>query len=286
MNPPTNTAKTIIPGIINAGQVVSLVGQGATGKSLLILDIAMALASGQSVLGHPPIEPMSVLYIDMENPIGDVYTRRASLGYRDDSLERLTYYHMPNLPALDTKAGGQFIEAMAERHSPDLVIFDTISKLVAGEESKSDTWQDLHKYSLVPLRRGNRAAFILDHQGHDASKGARGSSAKRDNVDLQWIQTCRGDLITLKLDKCRTLHDTETLKIRRGGTPLRHTIERDPALHCTEILDKLGADMGIGRDKARDLLDYNGYRFSVQVINAALKQRKNPVQNEPVRNAA
>src|ERR1700739_2274608 len=67
MNPPTNTAKTIIPTIINAGQIVSLVGQGGTGKSLLMFDIAMALATGQSVLGHPPAEPMSVLYIAMEN---------------------------------------------------------------------------------------------------------------------------------------------------------------------------------------------------------------------------
>jgi RecA-family ATPase len=196
MNPPTNTAKMIIPAIINAGQIVSLVGQGGTGKSLLVFDIAMALAAGQSVLGHPPAEPMSVLYIEMENPVGEVYTRRANLGYQDNSLERLTYYHMPDLPALDITAGGEFIEAMAERHSPDLVIFDTISKLVAGEESKSDTWQDLYKYSLVPLRQTNCAAVILDHQGHDSSKGARGSSAKRDNVDLQWIQGCNGDLIT------------------------------------------------------------------------------------------
>jgi AAA domain len=94
------------------------VGQGGTGKSLLMFDIAMAMATGQSVLGHTPAEPMSVLYIDMENPVGEVYTRRANLGYHDNSLERLTYYHMPDLPALDTKSGGKFIEALAERHSP------------------------------------------------------------------------------------------------------------------------------------------------------------------------
>jgi hypothetical protein len=122
------------------------------------------------------------------------------------------------------------------RHSPDLVIFDTISKLVAGEESKSDTWQDLYRYLLVPLRQTNCAALILDHQGHDASKGARGSSAKRDNVDPQWIQTWRDGVITLKRDKCRTLHDTETLKIRRGGTPLRHTTETDAVQDCMTFL--------------------------------------------------
>jgi RecA-family ATPase len=271
-NPPIDTSKPIIPNIINAGQIVSLVGQGGTGKSLLMFDIAMALASGRSVLGHPSVEPMSVLYIDMENPIGEVYTRRSNLGYQDNSLERLTYYHMPGLPALDTKSGGQFIEAMAERHSPDLVIFDTISKLVAGEESKSDTWQDLYKYSIVPLRQANCAAVILDHQGHDASRGARGSSAKRDNVDLQWIQTCTGELITLKRDKCRTLHDTATLKIRRGGTPLRHTIEIDPVRECISFLDSIGFTGG--RPAAEGALASHNRHWPKSVLEKALRQRK------------
>ena len=272
MNPPTNTGKTIIPDIVNAGQIVALVGQGGTGKSLLVLDIAMALAAGQSVLGHPPGEPISVLYIDMENPVGEVYTRRDNLGYQDNSLERLAYYHMPDLPALDTRAGGKFIDAMTERHSPDLVIFDTISKLVAGEESKSDTWQDLYKYSLVPLRQTNCAAIILDHQGHDANRGARGSSAKRDNVDLQWIQTCRDGLIILKRDKCRTLHDTETLKIRRGGTPLRHTTETDAVQDCMTFLDSIGFTGG--RPAAEGLLADHNRQYPKRVLEEALRRRK------------
>lgn len=272
MNPPTNTSKTIIPEIIRAGQIVSLVGQGGTGKSLLMLDIAMALAAGRSVLGHPPVDPVSVLYIDMENPMGEVYTRHANLGYHDNGLEKLTYYHMPDLPALDTKSGGQFIEAMIEVHSPDLVIFDTISKLVAGEESKADTWQGLYKYSMVPLRQANCAAAILDHQGHDASKGARGSSAKRDNVDLQWIQTCQGGLITLKLDKCRTLHDKEMLKIRRGGTPLRHTFEVDAVRECISFLDDIG--FAGGRPAALGALAAHNRYWPKYVLEEALRQRK------------
>src|ERR1700739_2629979 len=68
MNPPTNTAKTIIPTIVNAGQIVSLVGQGGTGKPLLIFATALPLAAGNPVWAPPPAEPMSVLYVDMENP--------------------------------------------------------------------------------------------------------------------------------------------------------------------------------------------------------------------------
>lgn len=272
LNPPTNTAKVIVPDIVNAGQIVSLVGQGGTGKSLLMLDVAMALASGQSVLGHPEVDPMSVLYIDMENPIAEVCTRRDSLGYLADSLDRLTYYHMPDLPPLDTKMSEQYIEALVQKHLPDLVIFDTISKLVAGEESKSDTWQDLYKHSLVPLRRADCAVIILDHQGHDATRGARGSSAKRDNVDLQWIQTSKGNLITLKRDKCRTLHETEMLKIRRGGTPLRHVVEGDPVQECIGFLDSIGFEGG--RPKAQDVLKAHNMKWPRPVLEEALRQRK------------
>jgi hypothetical protein len=271
-SPPTNTAKPIIPDMISAGQIVSVVGQGAVGKSLLIFEIAMALATGRSVLGYPPADPIRGLYIDMENPVGEVYKRRLDLGYGDDSLEGLTYYHMPNLPPLDTQAGGKFVEALAERHSADLLILDTISKLVEGEESKADTWQDLYKYSMIPLRREDRAVFILDHQGHDDTRGARGSSAKRDNVDLQWIQKRQGDVITLRRDKCRTLHDTETLKIRRGGTPLRHTVEVDPVRECITFLDSIGFTGG--RPAAQGALAVHKRHWPKSVLEEALRQRK------------
>lgn len=271
-NPPNTMAKSLIPEIINAGEIVSVVGQGGTGKSLLMLDIAMALASGRSVLGHPSVDPISVLYIDMENPVGEIFARRTSLGYQDHPLEKLRYYHMQDLPALDTESGGRAIEALLERDRPELVIFDTVSKVVGGEESKADTWQDLYKYSIIPLRQANCAAAILDHQGHDASKGARGSSAKRDNVDVQWIQSLSGNLITLKRDKCRTLHNTEVLKIRRGGTPLRHLIEDDPVQACRDFLDSIGF-VG-GRPAALDAISAHNRHWSRLTVEAALRLRK------------
>ncbi|WP_411431715.1 AAA family ATPase, partial [Mycolicibacterium neoaurum] len=45
------TASPVIPGLLNEGESGSLIGQGAVGKSLLALDIALRLASGSSVLG-------------------------------------------------------------------------------------------------------------------------------------------------------------------------------------------------------------------------------------------
>ncbi|BBY24133.1 AAA family ATPase [Mycobacterium stomatepiae] len=283
MRPPSTTTQRLIPEIINAGEIVSVVGQGGTGKSLLMLDIAMALASGQPVLGHPSVDPISVLYIDMENPVGEIFARRTSLGYHDHPLEKLSYYHMQDLPALDTAPGGRAMEALVKRDMPELVIFDTVSKVVAGEESKADTWQDLYKHSIILMRQANCAAVILDHQGHDTSKGARGSSAKRDNVDVQWIQTLSGNLITLKRDKCRTLHHTEVLKIRRGGTPLRHLIEDDPVKACVDFLDSVGFTGG--RQAALEVIAAQNRYWPRNTVEAALRQRK-AAEAGTARNAA
>lgn len=285
LNSETGTTTPVIPDILNKGEVASLVGQSETGKSLLSFDIALALSTGQSVLGHPANDPMDVVYIDMENPRGEIQRRVTDLGYELPALDRLHYYHMQSIAPLDTKNGGADMQWIAELHSPALIVLDTISKLVTGEESSADTWQDFYKFTLMPLRRRDHAVFILDHQGHDASRGARGSSAKRDNVDIQWIQSRKDDLITLKRDKCRSLHSIEVIKIRRGGKPLRHIVEGDPVTRCVDVLDKLGTPPGIGRERAREALNAGGYEFPVHVITEALRLRK-AAQSKPAQEAA
>ncbi len=45
--------------------------------------------------------------------------------------------------------------------------------------------------------------LCLDHQSHDTARGARGSSAKRDDVDVACIMKRKGNSIELKLGKGR-----------------------------------------------------------------------------------
>lgn len=116
----------------------------------------------------------------------------------------------------------------------------------------------------------------LDHQGHDSAKGARGSSAKRDDVDVAWIMKRKGNEIELKLDKGRGLHHPETVKLHLHRKPLRHL----PAVtggkdgECVEALDRLGVPPGTTRDEAAATLRANGYQFSNEVVGAAVKSRR------------
>ena len=65
-------------------------------------------------------------------------------------------------------------------------MLDTSSRMVQGKENDSDTFIQLYRCSLVPLKRRGITVLRLDHPGKDESRGQRGSSAKDGDVDTIW----------------------------------------------------------------------------------------------------
>ena len=75
-------AQWLIEPIIPAHRAVALYAAGKTGKSLLILDLVAAAASGRNILGGAPLEaPIHILYVDQEMTQPDLQERLHSLGY-------------------------------------------------------------------------------------------------------------------------------------------------------------------------------------------------------------
>jgi RecA-family ATPase len=60
-----------------------------TGRSLLALEIAAGLATGQAVLGNPPREPVTMVYLDSENRLISLVERLQAMGYHHSNLKRL-----------------------------------------------------------------------------------------------------------------------------------------------------------------------------------------------------
>ena len=236
-------AEPVIPDLLNVGESGSLVAQAGAGKSLLMQEIAVTLALGEPVLGTPARDPIKVMYIDMENPQAELADRLRRMGYApaDLSGHPLLYFSYPDLPPLDTDDGGWTLALEAEKYDPQLIVLDTISRLVEGKEDSADTWRNLYNHTMIPLRRQGRTVLRLDHQGHDSSRGARGSSAKRDDVDVAWIMKRSGNEVTLTRDKGRGLSHPEKVMLHRHATPTRHL----PVIHdgkqgeCVEALDRL-----------------------------------------------
>ncbi|SRR6266487_3483719 len=152
----------LIEPLIEAGQSVALYAVPGTGKSLIALECAAALAAGRPVLGNPARDPVTVVYIDVENRQPSLVERLQAFGYQPADLDRLILYSFPSIAALDTPAGGQQILALAVTAHAAIVIIDTTSRVVAGPENDADTYLAFYRHTVVPLRARGCAAAGLD----------------------------------------------------------------------------------------------------------------------------
>lgn len=201
--------------------------ESGIGKSLLWAEVGAGLSAGKSVLGYPAQEPIRVMYLDHENtPKGDIKPRLQSMGYKPEDLENFFYLSFPNIESLNTKNGGQSLMELLDFFQPNLVFIDTFSRFVEGDENSSKVAQDFYDYAGRELKRRRIAYLRIDHIGKDASRGARGSSAKVDDLDLIWTlsRTKDENVFMLKNQKARVPVSQNEYAIERCLEPLRHQI--------------------------------------------------------------
>jgi hypothetical protein len=203
----------LFPPLIEAGTVNVLFGLPGVGKSLLTLDIALQIIA----------EGKTVMAVDEENRVADLVERLRKFGKGPEDLDQLVIYNFASLPPLDTAEGGRDLLALAEENKPALVILDTASRMLEGDENSSATWMSFYRNSLVPLKGKGIASLRLDHQGKDASRGQRGSSAKDGDVDTTWrLKFQDGGMLALEREKTRSSHGEEWILIERVESPLLH----------------------------------------------------------------
>lgn len=269
--------------LLEVGRVVAVYSPPKVGKSLLALEIAAALALGRPVMGNAARDPLVVLYVDLENTTDDVHERLVDLGYGLDDVERLQarlpYLSFPDLPALDSEKGGTHLLRIARRHRADLVVIDTVSRVIEGDEDSGDTFRALYRHAVMPLKREGRTVLRLDHAGKDITKGQRGSSAKNDDVDAVWVLTKRTDTrLDLRRTHSRTNHGVDLVELTRQSGPLRHTIASSGAgsevLEVAGHLDRLDVPLDAGRTVARKALAEAGIKVSNAVLEKAVRHRK------------
>jgi hypothetical protein len=210
------------------------------------------------------------------------------MGYGPADLTNLHYLSFPTMPPLDRADGGQDLAAVADYYDAKLVIIDTVSRVVAGEENSADTYRNLYKHTLMPLKAARRTVVRLDHLGKDGNAGARGSSAKNDDVDVVWhLSQAPGPngeaYVSLKLDRQRGNAHPDMVRILREINPrLQHVAKAAPLTldeeqrirNCLDAMNRIGLPSDIGARKARTALRDSGYKVRNDVVAAAVKARK------------
>lgn len=252
------------------------------GKSLLTLEIAAHLAEGTQVLGYTPDRPIRVLYVDYENdPRGDTVNRLKAMGYTPDRLNNLMILSYPVIGGLDTQQGSATFTEILNVYAPELVILDTMSRAIDGEENENDTYLNFYRLIQLPMKKAGIALVRLDHTGKDETKGQRGGSAKSGDVDMVWhYQKVTDTLFRLSLDANRLPVGEQVLTLRREQGPLRHVVigadqaRQERVDEINRLLDEAGHDNQVGERTARDEIKAAGKSAANDLLREALKQRK------------
>lgn len=277
----------VMCGLLPAGAAVSLAAPAGTGKSLLALAIALAVARGNRRFAGLDI-PRSrrVLYIDMENTADDLGERFESFGVTQDTdLGGLTYLSFPELPPLDTSAGaGELLDILAAyEHQPgDLLIIDSLQRVISGEENSSDTMRAYYLHTGIKLKRCGFTSLRLDNTGKDAARGSRGTSGKRDDVDLELVmlpdEDRPDDLFRIAINKTR-LADISPIALERfvDRDGLTRFSTSDDPFRCAvnaakDQLDAAAVPFDSGIQQARHALQ--GRNYTERAIRTAVRERR------------
>jgi RecA-family ATPase len=254
-----------------------------SGKSLMLLEIAAALATGQPVLNQQAQPPMHVLYVDYEMSAQDIKDRLESFGYgAGDDLTKLHYALLPSIGGLDTAEGAKYIIDAVTHNDIQLVIIDTTARAVEGAENDADTLRAFYRWTGLALKSKGCTYIRADHAGKDTAKGQRGTSAKNDDVDLVWRFTKRTENnIMLEATHRRMSWVPEKVEIEMVETEhgLRHQVVHDKpsvaAQTMTMTLTRLGVTSSMSLKDVRVLLKTNNIKCAQDTLRAAMHTLRN-----------
>ena len=144
------------------------------GKTMFGIGLGMAAADGSGFLHWRGVRPARVLFIDGEMSRRLLQQRLidevARLGRSPEGFHILSHEDVENFRPLNTPEGQAFIERMIERiGSVDLIIFDNIMSLLAGNMKETEQWAATLSWVRSLTRR--KIGQMWMHHTNDEGKG-------------------------------------------------------------------------------------------------------------------
>jgi len=172
------------PGLLPPQGILFVGGEPKVGKSLLVSNLALALAAGSDRLGFPIPTPRRVLVCQFELPVpqfvGRLATMRHLLGPAAD--QNLLVDTRASGHLLSAPQGLQHFLAAARTAAAEIILLDPLYSTHDQDENDTRAMAALCQ-SLLRLREASRAALIVVHHvrksigRYEIGSAFRGSSA-------------------------------------------------------------------------------------------------------------
>lgn len=197
----------LFPGVMPAHAVGVAFGPQEVGKTWLILDQALHIATGKLGYGRQEREPEDVIYFSGEGFEDLVHSRIDAWCAYHQVETTLPHFHLledfPNV-ADDHDVDRLTDEIVKRRVRPSLIVLDTYARVLAQAGLNENDPLDVMKFirQAESLKRGYGCTVLaIHHSGKDIERAARGSNALLAAVDFAYEIMANWEVMALQL-KC------------------------------------------------------------------------------------
>ncbi len=177
----------LIKGVIPQASVGVLFGESGAGKSFVMLDMALAVATGERWRDHRTTQGR-VVYLIAEGARGFRNRLSAWQISTGTSLEGVALDVIDATPNFLVKEDALAVckSILQSGPKPSLIIVDTLAQVLAGanENASEDIGKALTHCNGIHKATG-AMVMLVHHSGKDSTKGARGWSGLRAAVDTE-----------------------------------------------------------------------------------------------------
>lgn len=184
----------LIKNWIAKGELISIIAQPAAGKSLLALEMALAMATKTHWRGEKVSRVSTVCYIIGEGQKGFMDRVRAYEIDNNVCVDDCPFYLSNTSAQLDTVEGlTQTIKAIEKTNKiPDVIITDTLARCYGGDENSArDIGEFVKNCNYLSAYFNGAAVILIHHSGHSDKTRSRGSSALIGAVDKSYLLTVK-----------------------------------------------------------------------------------------------
>lgn len=150
--------KWVIPELLPLGETVILAGSPKSGKTLLAIDAAFAVATGESTFLKEAVTQGRVLIISVDESADSTKAKLIKRGFRRgdaSNVQVMTQFDVRQIKALEERL---------EVFRPTLVIIDSLKRIVHGQQVSENSAEFADNiYTIKELLTRYKAAGILIH---------------------------------------------------------------------------------------------------------------------------
>ena len=189
----------IVKGLIPKNGLAALYGPSGSGKSFLLLDLALAIATGEVFWFGRRIKSVPITYVCLEGESGLGKRVKAWFTYANKAFPKLIRFITQPFNLLTDDVDELAKAIVSSGHTGGMIILDTLNRAAPGADENSPVDMGKIISSSSKLQRLIRGMVLLAHHtGKDETKQLRGHSSlpaaldgaievKRTGAGRQWL---------------------------------------------------------------------------------------------------